>query len=251
MTASLTLNLSLLAGRYGRGVRVAIIDSGIAHGHPHVGPVGAGVWIRGDGVHTDTRDRLGHGTAVAAVIREKAPAAELIPVRVFEHALATTSAVLADAIQWSARAGARLVNLSLGTQNHGHRDLLDAALRFAAAQGCIVIAAAATDGQPCLPGSLDGAVGVLATDCPRDTMVVPEALGTPLGASPLPRPIPGVPAEANLAGVSFAVANVTGLIARVLEGAPEIRSAAGVRERLARLAVQRGTGLEGDRGGPI
>ncbi len=251
MTASLTLNLSLLAGRYGRGVRVAIIDSGIAHGHPHVGPVGAGVWIRDEGVHTDTRDRLGHGTAVAAVIREKAPAAELIPVRVFDHALATTSAVLAEAIHWSAQAGARLVNLSLGTQNEGHHELLEEALRFATAQGCIVVAAAATNGEPCLPGSLEGAVGVLAADCPRDAMVVPETLGTPLGASPFPRPIPGVPAEANLAGVSFAVANATGLIARVLEGAPDIRTAAEVRERLARLAVPEGMGLEGNRGGPI
>lgn len=251
MTGSLTLNLALLAGRYGRGVRVAIIDSGIAPGHPHVGPVGAGVWIRGEGIHTDTRDRLGHGTAVAAVIREKAPAAELIPVRVFDHALATTSNVLADAIQWSAQAGARLVNLSLGTRNDAHRGLLDEALRFAAAQGCIVVAAAATDGEPCLPGSLDGAIGILAADCPRDTVVVPETLGAALGASPYPRPIPGVPTEANLAGVSFAVANATGLIARVLEGAPDIRTAAQVRERLARLAVPAGMGREGNRGGPI
>ena len=82
-------------------------------------------------------------------------------------------------------------------------------------------------------------------------MLVPETLGDPLGAAPLPRPIPGVPAEANLTGVSFAVANATGLIARVLEGAPEIRTAAGVRERLARLAVPNGTGLTGNRGGPI
>jgi subtilisin family serine protease len=251
VTVRLTLDLAQLAGRYGRGVRVAIIDSGVAAGHPHVGPVGVGIWIDGDAVRTDTRDRIGHGTAVAAAIREKAPAAELIPVRVFDRALQTTSDVLAEAIQWSAVAGAHLINLSLGTRNQAHHAVLREALRFAADRGCIVVAAAAWEGEPCLPGSLDDAIGVLATDCPRDALVVPETLGTPLLASPFPRPIPGVPPESNLAGVSFAVANVTGLIARALEGAADVRTAAGVYERLARLAVPQAVGLEGNRGGPI
>jgi hypothetical protein len=37
-----------------------------------------------------------------------------------------------------------------------------------------------------------------------------------LRASGYPRPIPGVPPERNLRGVSFAVANATGVIARFL-----------------------------------
>ena len=36
-------------------------------------------------------------------------------------------------------------------------------------------------------------------------------------ASGYPRPIPGVPREKNLAGISFAVANATGFIARGIE----------------------------------
>jgi subtilisin family serine protease len=252
VTPCLTLDLSRLAGRTGRGVRVAIIDSGIAAGHPHVGPVGAGVWIRTDGVNSDARDRIGHGTAVAAAIREKAPAAELIPVRVFDRNLATTSAVLAEAIEWSASVGARLINLSLGTRNLAHRPLLEDALRSAVARGCLVVAAAAWEGEPCLPGSLDGAVGVLATDCPRDALLVPETLGGPLYASPFPRPIPGVPPESNLTGVSFAVANATGLLARLLEEAPEIRTAAGMYERLAHVGVPKEAVWDPkDGGGPI
>jgi len=251
VTPCLTLDLGVLAGRTGRGVRVAIIDSGIAPGHPHVGAVGAGVWIRADGISSDARDRIGHGTAVAGAIREKAPAAELIPVRVFDRSLATNSAVLAEAIEWSAFTGARLINLSLGTRNLVHQLLLEDALRSAAARGCIVVAAAAWEGEPCLPGSLAGAVGVLATDCPRDTLLVPATLGGPVYASPFPRPIPGVPAEANLAGVSFAVANATGLIARLLEDAPEVRTAAGVYERLAQVAVPRGAVWEPKDAGPI
>jgi hypothetical protein len=37
-------------------------------------------------------------------------------------------------------------------------------------------------------------------------------------ASGFPRPIPGVPPERNLKGLSFAVANATGLLAVALEG---------------------------------
>jgi hypothetical protein len=36
-------------------------------------------------------------------------------------------------------------------------------------------------------------------------------------ASPYPRAIPGVPVDRNLHGTSFAVANMTGLAARLLE----------------------------------
>ncbi len=38
----------------------------------------------------------------------------------------------------------------------------------------------------------------------------------------------GVSRERNLNGISFAAANVTGLLARLLEGRPEIRNAAEV-----------------------
>ena len=71
-----------------------------------------------------------------------------------------------------------------------------------------------------LPGSLPGAVGVLLDwDCPRDE-IRRQATGDGrrvYAASGYPRPIPGVPPERNLKGISFAVANVTGCLARDLE----------------------------------
>ena len=39
-------------------------------------------------------------------------------------------------------------------------------------------------------------------------------------AAGLPRPIPGVPPARNLHGASFAVANLTGFLARALESRP-------------------------------
>ena len=74
--------------RPGAGVRVAVIDSGVHADHPHVGGVAGGVAIDGVGhVSGDFVDRIGHGTAVTAAIREKAPAADCYAVRVFDTRL--------------------------------------------------------------------------------------------------------------------------------------------------------------------
>ncbi|MBI3490713.1 MAG: S8 family serine peptidase, partial [Acidobacteria bacterium] len=109
----------------GRGVRVAVIDSGVHAAHPHVGSVAGGVAIDDDGrEHEDYVDRLGHGTAVAAAIKEKAPDAELYAVKVFDRSLSTNIATLVAAIDWSARHGMHLVNLSLGTARAEHERVL-------------------------------------------------------------------------------------------------------------------------------
>ena len=55
--------------------------------------------------------------------------------------------------------------------------------------------------------------------------------GLQLYASGYPRSLPGVPRKRNLSGISFAVANMTGLIARACEGLAE-RSLATLREAL-------------------
>lgn len=215
----LTLQLPPFAGRTGRGVRVAMIDSGAAPGHPHVGTLAGGVWLTADGESADWGDRIGHGTAVAAAIREKAPDAELVAVRVFGTRLATSATILARAIVRAASDGARVINLSLGTDNAAHAELLAGAVALAAERGALVVAAAGDDGRRWLPGTLPGVVGVVADAAsPRDAIaVVPGSLGSVLACSPLPRPIDGVPPGRNLSGISFAVANATGFLARLLE----------------------------------
>ena len=207
-------------------VRVAVIDSGIYAGHPHVPEVAGGVCLIPGANPDDLVDRNGHGTAVAAAILEKAPGIALLAVKVFDRVLATTAAALARGIEWSAEHSADVVNLSLGTTNPAHAALLQHAVDAARARGAIVVAATDQGGVPSLPGSLTGVVAVsLDWDCPRDTCIVhaagPEVLH--VRASGYPRPIPGVPLEKNLKGISFAVANVAGLIARTL---PSLKSSA-------------------------
>lgn len=204
-------------------VRVAVIDSGVHPAHPHVDAArllpGVGIGRDGKVVAGDTLDRLGHGTAVTAAIQEKAPGAWIVPVRVFEDRLATTATALVAAIDWCAGAGVDLVNLSLGTANPAHAQRLVEAVERA---GIPVVAPVEAGGQPCWPGAGDGAIGVtLDPDCPREVM---RATAAGYAASGEPRPVPGVPPRGNLAGISFAVANVTGLLAAQALAKPASRS---------------------------
>jgi subtilisin family serine protease len=206
----------------GRGVRVAVIDSGVHAAHPHVGSVAGGVAIDDDGrEHDDYVDRLGHGTAVAAAIREKAPDAELYAVKVFDRSLSTRLSTLVAAIDWSARNGMHVINLSLGTARAEHEGALAAAVHRAAASGAVIVAAGEDEGVRWLPGSLPGVVAVhLDAACPRHEYQVTGVGGSAVfSASGFPREIPGVPPERNLNGISFAVANMSGFVARAREGA--------------------------------
>ena len=209
--------------RTGRGVRVAVIDSGIHAQHPHVGGIAGGTAIRDDDDPVaDTTDRVGHGTAVAAAIREKAPDAELYAVKVFDLTLSTTAARLVRGIRWAAGAGAHVINLSLGTHRQEHHASLAAAVVYAAERGSIIVAAEESDGVRWLPGCLDGVVPVrLDWECPRESFrVLDTSDGPRFLASGYPRPIPGISPQANLKGISFAVANMSGLVARVREQSP-------------------------------
>jgi subtilisin family serine protease len=199
------------------GTRVAIVDSGVHAAHPHVGGVSGGESLVGGGGSDDYVDRLGHGTAVAAVVREKAPGCELYAIRIFGDRLATDVGGLVRGIERAADWGAALINLSLGTANQAHRDALAAAVAYARERGALVVSPADHEGTTWWPGALEHVVGVgLDWALPRHRCRVERTGGGRLRvwASGYPRPIPGVPPERNLKGISFAAANVTGLLAR-------------------------------------
>jgi len=192
-------------------MKIAIIDSGIHPCHPHIGKIAGAIEITSAGEGEDPIDRLGHGTAIAGAIREKAPDAELYAVKVFDRRLTANIGVILRALDWCRDCRMDLVNLSLGTQNPAHRD---AFLRVLGRDGpgnrLLVVSAGNV-----LPGSLPEVIGVLPdSDCPRGAFRYHAGV---FHASPYPRPIPGVPVARNLQGASFAVANMTGLVARALK----------------------------------
>jgi subtilisin family serine protease len=217
-----------LAEYTGKGVRIAVIDSGVHADHPHVGGVSGGVGIHDDGMlDDDFLDRLGHGTAVAAAIREKAPAVEIIAIKVFWRSLKTSVTTLVCAIDQGVARGAAIINLSLGTADDRHRGELASAVVRAGAAGVLIVSAIEDGGVRWLPGDLSGVVPVqLDWTCARDSYrIVSEHGRSIVAASGYPRDIPGVPRERNLKGISFAVANASAFVARALEAAPRANAA--------------------------
>jgi subtilisin len=121
LLASLTAEAAF-GGSTGKGVRVAIVDSGVDTDHPAVGGAVRG-WIEPsaapDGTITYKNERhgdaFGHGTACAGIIHRIAPDAEIYSVRVLGPRLSGNGPVFAAGVRWAAENGMHVVNLSLGT----------------------------------------------------------------------------------------------------------------------------------------
>lgn len=216
-----------------------MIDSGAHVPHPHLPSVAGGVAFDLQGAESDQwQDRLGHGTAAAAAIHEKAPDAELHIVKVFDRELATTVATLVRAIDWATERGIRLINLSLGTPNDFREAELAPAVERAVKRGALIVSAQEFDGRIWYPGSMQGVAGVILDPAQsrEGVAVVDLDSGPALSASPYPRPVPGVPPEHNLNGISFAVANATGVLAHRLATRPDVVTAAHAIEVLREVA---------------
>ncbi|MBX9663459.1 S8 family serine peptidase [Novosphingobium sp.] len=197
-------------------VRIAVIDSGVHPGHPHIAAsrLLPGVTILPDGTPEQganaALDRVGHGTAVTAAIQELAPRALILPIRVFRDALRASPRALIAAMDWASAEGADFINLSLGTTNPAHADHFAAAVARSTAR--IVAPRTAADDAPCWPGMLAGIIAVgLDWDVARGSVRLAD--DGVYHASGYPRPIEGVPQQRNLHGISFATAQVTGLAA--------------------------------------
>lgn len=193
-----------------RPVRIGVLDSGVCRTHPHVGRIVAGITIGPDGALPGYEDTLGHGTAVASVIHHLNPEADLIAVKIFDGKLATSLPVVIRAIDWCVEHDIQVINLSLGTLNPEYRSAFEDVVARSQAAGALIVSALEVNGEPALPGSLPGVIGVVAGEgyefCERFGKTV-------YTAPPFPRDIPGVPRERNLKGVSFAVARVSARIA--------------------------------------
>lgn len=207
-------------GRWtGAGVRIAIVDSGVNGRHSHVrglaqalratdGDDGTVRWIG------DPTDEVGHGTAVAAAIRQKVPRAELYSLKVFDRTLLTHMRYVLAAIHWATEHGMHLVNLSLGSSNDEHIPGLQGAAESALAAGTLLVASSEPAETPVYPAVLPGFVGV-RTDphCDEWSYSLWPGEVLPVGACGYPRRLPDRPPAANFRGTSFAAAHVTGFMA--------------------------------------
>jgi subtilisin family serine protease len=158
---------AILGASTGRGVKVAVIDSGIDNAHPAVAgavrgwaePVldeGGGVSYR-DAPHEDL---FGHGTACAGVIHRIAPEAELYSVRVLGSGLTGRPLPFAAGLRWAIDNRMQVVNLSLGTTSRDYFELFHDLVDEAYYRGAVLVTAANNMPVPSAPSLYAAVVSV-------------------------------------------------------------------------------------------
>lgn len=240
--ASSEFDLESLSARTGAGIRIALIDSGVNPAHSHVGPIAGGaafgVGPRGKVLQSsDFRDTLGHGTALAGILKFKAPEAELFAVKIFTDRLVTSIEVLEAALRWAIEQKMHVVNLSLGTANPEHRARMAGIAARAKRARTLIAASSPPEMTDMLPAALDGIFGVAASDeCSwRDYRYITEG-PIHFRAHPSPRPLPGLDQARNYRGHSFASAHLSALLALLIQDRPEM-GFADARARLIKSAA--------------
>jgi len=134
---------------WGRGVTVAILDTGVAPdatfgaGRLRALDIGLGT-APGDGSED------GHGTAVAALAAGAtkdaagvAPSASILSIRVTDASGTSDIFTLAHAIVTATDAGAKVINVSLG--GYATSNVLESAIGYALDRGALIVAAAGND----------------------------------------------------------------------------------------------------------
>lgn len=169
----------------GRGVTVAVVDTGIAC--EKFGPFDKATDLAETRCEVGynfvdksphANDDHGHGTHVAGTIAQStnnglgaagmAFDARLLPVKVLNAAGSGTTSDVADGIRFAADHGAQVINLSLGGPRNSK--VLQKAIDYARARGATVVAAAGNSGgRVGYPGASEGVIGVSALE-PSDRL---------------------------------------------------------------------------------
>ncbi len=215
----------------GRGVRVAIVDSGIDTEHPDLkGKVRESVEAVAENgkinFHPSTSgDQAGHGTACAGIITSVAPNAEIYSVKVLGPNASGSGDMFLVGLDYAIKQKFHVINLSLGTTKRDYfgplHDLLDRAYHA----GCIVVAAANNLPYPSYPSIFSSSI----------VSVVKRAGGDPFNfgyryGHVIELVAPGVEVKTTwpgggyrqLTGNSFACPYIVGIIALLMEGYPNL-----------------------------
>jgi len=213
-------------GRTGRGVSVALIDSGIDASHPALrGCVKDAVEASREGgrifFHPSTSgDTAGHGTACAGIIARIAPEASLHSIKVLGPNASGSGEMFLAGLDYAIKHRIRVINLSLGTTkpelSAPLRDLLDRAYHA----GCIVVAAANNLPQPSFPSIFSSSLVSVCKEHYGDpfyfTYRYGEVIELCASGVQVTTTWPGG-GYRQLTGNSFACPHITGIIALLIE----------------------------------
>jgi membrane-anchored mycosin MYCP len=244
----------------GAGVRIAIIDTGVARGPVEFeGAVVGGTDVSGIG-SSDGRTPVGavdanHGSWVASLAAARgtgantgmigvAPDAELLAVSVGfgSSAKVPFAEQIAEAIRWSVDNGADVINLSLTTNTPDWDESWDSAFLYAFDHDVVVVVAAGTRGSGTsrvgAPATIPGVLTVAGVDPQGKASLEASTQGITIGVSAPSEDLVGVSADGRLVlwnGTSGAAPIVAGIAALVRSAHPDL-DAANVINRIIRTA---------------
>jgi len=239
-------------GNTGKGVKVALLDTGIESTHPDL-VVAGGINYAGSGKDgstspADWSDNHGHGTHVAGIVAARnntsgvvgvAPDAVIWAVKVLgDEGTGYTSDII-QGLDWCTSNGIQVVSMSLGGAG---TTSLQAACDRAYAKGVVLVAAAGNGGgSVTYPAAYSSVLAVSATDA-QDLRASFSSFGPQIALA-----APGVNiystykggTYANMSGTSMACPHVAG--AAALAWASGLTSATAVRDQLTTTAEDLGT----------
>lgn len=217
--------------RTGKGVSVAIIDSGIDTEHADLtGKIKKSVEARAEDKRvifesSGAGDSAGHGTACAGIIARIAPDVEFCSIKVLGAGGLGDGIAFLAGLEYAVKNQFQIINLSLGTTKPQFfaplHDLLDRAYQA----GCIVVAAANNLPQPSFPSVFSSSLISVSKHADSDPFNFGFRFGEVIELT-----APGVNVRTawlnnthkNLTGNSFACPHIVGIIALLLEKYPEL-----------------------------
>lgn len=230
-------------GYDGKGVKVAVLDTGIDTGHPDVKDriVGSKSFVPGQ----EVLDRNGHGTHVASTVagsgaasggayKGVAPGADLLVGKVLDNDGYGQNSGIIEAMEWAKEQGASVVSMSLGdtTPDDGTDPMAQAVNTLSADGGPLFVIAAGNAYDPgaiSTPGSAEKALTVAAVD-KSDARAPFSSQGPLIGTAGL-KPDISAPGVDITAAASQAVPGTTGMY-RTMSGTsmatPHIAGAAAI-----------------------
>lgn len=217
----------------GKGIRIAVIDSGLDLTHPSLTNLKLGDHVaileeRGRIVASEGAgegdDVYGHGTAVASILHEVAPEAEIGSFRVLDARNVSRTAVIREGVRQAMQRGYNIINCSFGCKSGLKTIMLykewvdEAWLR-----GIHVVAACNNYNlyEPEWPGHFTSVITVNMARTESGYFFHRPGHMVQFGARGEDVPVAWLGGRTERkTGSSFAVPRVTGLVARLLSAAP-------------------------------
>ena len=221
-------------GSTGKGVRVAVVDSGVEYDHPAVGDsVRGGVVVEYDEQAENSFryeeenqpvDLAGHGTACAGIIHALAPQAEIYSVRVLGSNMGGRAIQFAGGLDWAIEHDIQVVNLSLSTTLEEYFGLFHDLADQAYFKNMVVVCAANNYPEISYPSLYSSVISVAAHEG-HDPFTYYYNPSPPVefGA-------PGIDLDVawnnksyvNSTGNSFAAPHIAGIVALIRSKHPEL-----------------------------